>query len=174
MKSYYDELNDKYPDYIVLVKIGRLYVVHGRGADVIHRILGYAIYQDGNFGRAASGPDVDKITNALADNGYGYIVWDRGKIVKRFLPSRIVDETLDFVKNLPPNVVRLESDVMVEIDGKPVPFKIVKPNEIKSFQGIISYESPIGKALVGHPVGATVVAKTPTGDLPMKIISLKN
>ncbi len=174
MKSFYDELNETYPEHIVIVKIGNRYVVHGRGADVINRILGYEVYQDGNFGRAVSGADEKEITRALAENGYGYVIWDKGEIAKRFLPSRIVDETLEYVRNLPPNVVRLESDVIVEIDGTPVPFKIVKPNEIKSFEGIISYESPIGKALIGHPVGATVIAKTPTGDLQMKILSLKN
>ncbi len=51
--------------------------------------------------------------------------------------------------------------------------QIVSSLEADSRQGKISDRSPIGKALVGHKKGETVVAKTPAGDMELKILSIE-
>jgi transcription elongation factor GreA len=38
---------------------------------------------------------------------------------------------------------------------------------------MISFNSPIGQALLGHSVGDLVTVKTPGGEIHLKIISVK-
>ena len=51
-------------------------------------------------------------------------------------------------------------------------YKIVGSAEADPLNGKISDESPIGKALLGHKEGETVVANTPQGDLEFKIVKI--
>ena len=78
------------------------------------------------------------------------------------------------VNNLPETSVRLNSVVTVRIDGEVSVYKIVKPGEEKPFDGLISYESPIGEALIGHWVGNTVIAHAPAGDIAIEIVAFDN
>jgi transcription elongation factor GreA len=52
-------------------------------------------------------------------------------------------------------------------------FHLVGPNEANPKEGRISYESPIGRVLLGKRVGDTVVATTPNGSLTFKIVEIK-
>ena len=54
-----------------------------------------------------------------------------------------------------------------------VTFKIVGTAEADAKKGMISDESPIGMALVGHSVGETVVAEAPRGELKFEILDIK-
>ncbi len=51
-------------------------------------------------------------------------------------------------------------------------YKMVGSAESDPLNGKISDESPIGKALMGHKAGDTVVVPTPGGDLEFKIIEI--
>jgi transcription elongation factor GreA len=52
-------------------------------------------------------------------------------------------------------------------------YYLVGPKEANPRQGRISHESPIGRALLGHHVGETVVAETPGGSINLKIIKIE-
>jgi len=67
------------------------------------------------------------------------------------------------------NEISLGSEVTVSIEGEKANYEIVGSAESDPSSGKISSESPIGIALVGGKVGETVVAKTPGGDLKIKI-----
>ena len=51
-------------------------------------------------------------------------------------------------------------------------FYVVGAKEADPRNGRISHESPIGKALIGHHVGDTVVVETPGGQVRLKIVKI--
>ena len=59
----------------------------------------------------------------------------------------------------------------VEFDDE-LEYKIVGTTEVSIKEGKISIESPLGKALVGHKAGETVVVSTPQGPVDYKILSI--
>ncbi|BEP28930.1 transcription elongation factor GreA [Helicovermis profundi] len=59
----------------------------------------------------------------------------------------------------------------IEDDEKEI-VKIVSPIESDPFDGKISYESPIGTALLGKKIGDTVPCETPNGIINLKIVSI--
>jgi len=68
--------------------------------------------------------------------------------------------------------VSLGSSVKVKMDGEQMEYEIVGSTEADPMNGKISSDSPIGSALVGGKAGETVTAKTPGGDLEIKIVSV--
>ena len=72
----------------------------------------------------------------------------------------IVDES-----NAPTNVVTIGCKVtVVDKNGKAMPaYKIVGSQEADPMHGIISEESPFGKALLGAKEGDTVTVEAPQG-----------
>ena len=63
--------------------------------------------------------------------------------------------------------------VLDEQTGKTREFKLVGTAEANAGKGLISDESPIGKALMGHSTGDTVVAEAPKGDLKFTITEIR-
>ncbi len=53
---------------------------------------------------------------------------------------------------------------MVDEDGKPVKYQIVGQTEADAKSGRISYNSPLGKALIGRRVEEEVEVTVPSGD----------
>ena len=51
-------------------------------------------------------------------------------------------------------------------------FTIVSPQEAQPTEGLISNESPLGKAFLGHKKGDIVEAETPRGKLKFKITKI--
>jgi len=51
--------------------------------------------------------------------------------------------------------------------------KLVSENEIDLKSGKISFNSPIGSALIGHKIGETVQIKVPSGIMKLEIIDIK-
>ncbi len=71
-------------------------------------------------------------------------------------------------------VVQIGSTVVVKEEGfEEEEFQIVGSKETDPNSGKISYESPIGKALINHKVGEIVRVKTPAGGINFKIIAIK-
>lgn len=56
--------------------------------------------------------------------------------------------------------VRLGSNVTVEINGKPKTYLILGSSETDPAQGVISHNSPMGAALMGHRAGDPVKLKS--------------
>jgi transcription elongation factor GreA len=52
-------------------------------------------------------------------------------------------------------------------------YYIVGPEEANPENGRISYESPIGSALLGHRVGDEIIVKAPGGDFRIKILCIQ-
>ncbi len=52
-------------------------------------------------------------------------------------------------------------------------FQIVGTHEADPIHNLISNESPLGKAIIGKKIGATVTYKTRKGESKVKIISIK-
>ncbi|MGE4323991.1 MAG: transcription elongation factor GreA [Sphingobium sp.] len=53
---------------------------------------------------------------------------------------------------------------LLDEDDKPVRYQIVGPAEADAKLGMISYNSPIGRALIGRQVGEEVEVSVPAGD----------
>ena len=64
-------------------------------------------------------------------------------------------------------VMDLEFDEEVE-------FQIVGSQEADPMSDKISDESPIGRGLIGHKEGDTVIVKAPAGEMQFRIISVQN
>lgn len=80
----------------------------------------------------------------------------------------LIDETRGKRDN-----VDLGSHVTVQEEDYPVDtYLLVGPKEADPRNGRISHESPIGKALIGHKEGETVIAETPGGTIRLKIITI--
>lgn len=60
-----------------------------------------------------------------------------------------------------------------EDDGKPETYHIVGSAEADPTQGLISNESPLGKALMGRKIGETAEVNAPDGVLVFKIVGIK-
>ncbi len=68
--------------------------------------------------------------------------------------------------------VRIGSSLEVEANGKRKTYKIVGANESDPLQGLISNESPMGKAFLGHAKGDEVEVQTPGGTTYYSIVSV--
>tara|TARA_B100000029_G_scaffold512637_1_gene609840 strand:- start:239 stop:706 length:468 start_codon:yes stop_codon:yes gene_type:complete len=69
-------------------------------------------------------------------------------------------------------IIVIGSGVQIENNGKRIHYKIVGTPEADVAQGLISNESPIGSALLGHKVGETVDVKVPSGIQTIKIVNI--
>ena len=68
-----------------------------------------------------------------------------------------------------PGVVGLGSTVVVDFDGEDERYTIVGAIEARPAQGLISNESPIGKALIGKRAGDRAVVSAPGGETSLTI-----
>ena len=84
--------------------------------------------------------------------------------------AEVIDEYV-----LKMDVVNLGSKVTVldvEFDEE-MEYTIVGSTEADPMNGRISNESPLGMALLGQKVGATVMADTPDGEVAFKILNIQ-
>lgn len=106
--------------------------------------------------------------------------YDDAKNEQAFVEGRIA--TLEaMLKNAvlieesaPSEVVILGSWVKVaDEDGQEEAYRIVGWAEVDPINGLISNESPLGQALLGHRVGEEVTVKTPDGVSRFKILEIR-
>jgi transcription elongation factor GreA len=72
------------------------------------------------------------------------------------------------------SLVNVGARITIQEDNfDPETYFLVGPKEADPVKGQISYESPIGQALMGHKVGDLVNAQTPTGVIKLKIIKIE-
>jgi transcription elongation factor GreA len=70
-------------------------------------------------------------------------------------------------------IISIGSSVMIQEDNEPIEtYTIVGSAEADSKEGLISNESPLGKALLGHKVGDKVSVSAPDGEIIFKIIRI--
>lgn len=68
--------------------------------------------------------------------------------------------------------ISIGSKVVASRDGKEETFTLVGAEESDMLTGKISYESPLGAALLSHRKGDSVVVRTPKGEINYKIIDI--
>ena len=71
------------------------------------------------------------------------------------------------------NCVSVGCTLKAKFDGREKIFTIVGPSEANPTQGLISNESPIGKAFLGKKLGEVVEVEVPAGIIEYKIISIE-
>ena len=71
-------------------------------------------------------------------------------------------------------IVEIGSTVTVQEDGdKPETYTLIGPQEANPINGKISFESPIGQALINHHKGEIIQIETPQGILKLKILNIE-
>lgn len=81
----------------------------------------------------------------------------------------VVEDEVDFDKiNIGCQIKLLDIEYSEELD-----YKIVGSTEADSLKGMISNESPVGKALMGHKIGDTVDVETPAGTFSYKVLQIQ-
>lgn len=89
--------------------------------------------------------------------------------VKALLSNAVVIEESD-----PTGEVKLGSRVtVVQGDFDPETYHLVGPTESDPGNGKISYESPLGEALLGNRVGDTVRVEAPAGEIKFEIVNIE-
>jgi transcription elongation factor GreA len=85
--------------------------------------------------------------------------------------ARIIE---DEESNGPPDSVRLNSVVTIQEEGyDPEKFRIVGNAEAAPREGLISNDSPLGKALWGKKVGDEACVEAPDGEFKYRILSIE-
>jgi transcription elongation factor GreA len=69
--------------------------------------------------------------------------------------------------------VRIGSTVVVDVEGDEERYTIVGAIEAKPAQGLISNESPVGRALLGLRPGEEGVAMTPHGQMRLRVTRIE-
>jgi transcription elongation factor GreA len=69
--------------------------------------------------------------------------------------------------------VRIGSTVVVDVEGEEERYTIVGAIEAKPAQGLISNESPVGRALLGLRPGEEAVAVAPHGETRIRVVRIE-
>jgi transcription elongation factor GreB len=92
----------------------------------------------------------------------------------RFLTKRL--DSAEVVTSEVGSRDRVHFGAMVEVadeDGHQRRYRVVGPDEADPSQGKVSYQSPIGRALLKRRVGDLVTVQRPAGDLEIEILSIE-
>ncbi len=83
--------------------------------------------------------------------------------------AKVIDES----SSKAPQEIKVGTTVTIKAEGEESEtYRIVGAAEADPRNGKISYESPIGAALMGHRKGETVRVETPGGEWVVKIVSI--
>ena len=106
--------------------------------------------------------------------------YDEAKNAQAFLEGRILQleqqiRTAQVIEKVATDRVDVGSTVLIEDMEEHLQEKvtIVGSTESNPFEGRISNESPVGRALMGAKAGDTVEAEAPNGVLKYKVISIE-
>ncbi|WP_028552797.1 transcription elongation factor GreA [Paenibacillus sp. UNC451MF] len=87
------------------------------------------------------------------------------KMLKR---ARVVDKVDTSAVNVGSVVVLLDMEFSEKIE-----YRIVGPSEAEVLENKISYESPLGSALMGKSVGNVVVVNAPMGEIKYELLEIR-
>jgi transcription elongation factor GreB len=91
----------------------------------------------------------------------------------RFLTQRLESAVVVRAEELGGDVVRFGAEVVVaDEEGQQKTYRLVGPDESDPASGKLSYQSPLGQALMKRRVGDVVVVRRPAGEIEMEIVSL--
>ncbi|MDO8752077.1 MAG: transcription elongation factor GreA [Candidatus Wolfebacteria bacterium] len=69
--------------------------------------------------------------------------------------------------------VKVGAKVTLKKNGSEIQYTIVGSNEAQPTQGLISNQSPIGRALLGKKVGESFEVETPSGKMAYEILAVE-
>lgn len=128
-------------------------------------------------------PEVTKLVQWAASNGdrsenadYLY-----GKRRLREIDRRIrfLSQRLDAAVLVDPTKItsqKVQFGATVELtdeDGNKKKFTIVGVDEVDTAKGRISWQSPIGRTLIGKACGEEVLVKTPSGEITYEVVTIE-
>jgi transcription elongation factor GreB len=91
----------------------------------------------------------------------------------RFLTQRLDAAVVVRPEELGGDVVRFGASVVVEDEqGERKTYRLVGPDESNPAAGKLSYQSPLGQALMKRRVGDVVVVRRPAGETEVEIVGL--
>ena len=91
----------------------------------------------------------------------------------RFLTQRLDAAVVVRPEELGGDVVRFGACVVVaDEDGQQKTYRMVGPDESDPSNGKLSFQSPLGQALMKRRVGDVVVVRRPAGEIELEIVSL--
>lgn len=106
--------------------------------------------------------------------------YDEAKNAQAFLEGEISEleqkiRTAKVIENTSKTRIDVGSTVVIKDleEGIEEKVKIVGSTESNPFEGLISNESPVGRALVGAKAGDIVEAEAPNGVLKYKVVSIE-
>jgi transcription elongation factor GreA len=106
--------------------------------------------------------------------------YEAAKNEQAFVEGRILtiemllSEAVIIEEEGPSNNVRVGATVTVREDGsKPEQYTIVGAAEANPAKGMISNESPLGRALLGRKVGDEIKVSAPAGVLSFKVVKIE-
>jgi transcription elongation factor GreA len=112
----------------------------------------------------------DVIDNAAYEDAKN----EQARLEGRILELEQLLATAKPINKLPGDVVSLGSIARLSTaDNREYRYTIVGAFEAKPSAGLISNESPVGKALLGHKVGDLVIVSTPGGVKEYTILSIE-
>jgi transcription elongation factor GreB len=92
----------------------------------------------------------------------------------QFLTKRLDSAVVVRPEELGGDSVRFGAIVEVQDDeGQRKTYTLVGPDESNPAQGKLSFQSPIGQALMKRKVGDVVVVKRPAGEIELEIVALR-
>jgi transcription elongation factor GreB len=92
----------------------------------------------------------------------------------RFLQKKL--DTLTVVSEPPPRRDRVYFGAFVTVEeesGERAEYRLVGPDESDPAQGLLSIESPLGRALMGRSAGDEVTVRRPRGDAAIQIAAIR-
>lgn len=104
-----------------------------------------------------------------AKEAQGMLEMQIAKLDKIVVNARVIDEsTLDTSKVLIHSSVKLKN----HSNNMVVNYKLVAQSEADLVKGLISVDSPIGKALLGKEVGEVTEVAVPAGNIKLEILEI--
>lgn len=97
------------------------------------------------------------------------MAWAQGRLQEL---EQIINNSQIFEKRTG-GVVAVGSTIVVQLNKIKKQYTIVGPQEINPTKGLISNESPLGEAFLGHQVGDRVEVSTPAGKAAYEILEIK-
>ena len=104
--------------------------------------------------------------------------YQQAKEEQAFLEGKILEleeiiSQAKVIKKRSKGKVEMGSIVVVASNNEKYKFQIVSPQEADPLEGKISFESPLGKALMGKSKGAKITVTTPEGKTQYKILEIE-
>lgn len=97
------------------------------------------------------------------------MAWAQGRLVE---VEKIINNAKIIVKQST-GLISVGNTITVELNGKEKKYTLVGPQEINPSKGLISNESPLGEAFIGHKVGEKVEINVPSGKMVYLIKEIK-